>query len=101
MDCQQVRRHCSPVLSKSENKTSRENKGQEFIGKMVNPTKHALEKVGHQQNLHPPSHKISTACPQSTLMSGAETLKSIRKARLMSRYLGPNIPANVNKSILI
>jgi len=52
------------VICSCPNQTSRENRGQEFAGEMVNPTKHALEKIGHQQNLGPPSHKISTALPQ-------------------------------------
>lgn len=45
--------------------------------------------------------KSPLPCPKSILMSGAEAFKSIRKASLMSGYLGPNIPANVNKSVLI
>lgn len=45
--------------------------------------------------------KSPLLCPKSILMPEVEAFKSIRKTRLVSGYLGPNTPANTNKSVLI
>lgn len=62
-----------------------------------NAMEHALEKISE---ICLAFHRISTALPCEHFISGAEAHTLIRKARVPG-YLGPNIPASVNKSALI
>lgn len=95
------------ILSEPENQTARENieakslQGKRSVRKLQpwrpNAMEHALEKISE---ICLAFHRISTALPCEHFISGAEAHTLIRKARVPG-YLGPNIPASVNKSALI